>query len=177
MVKRVLSGIIIGVMLTGITPTITQARSVDRVELKKDSKESNKKDKDKSSKKKKKNKKKSKSKEAVDFSKVITVNGILQPPDSIGNIYFTGSFKNNTGMPVTYVSLKYTYKEASTGDKLTTYLTCYDTILPEEESAIYDCFGGEDMKPISIDFKVIDKKDKEHYFSYDYKLDKVEQLY
>lgn len=176
MFKRVLSGIIIGVMLTGITPTITQARSVNKVELKKDSKENNKKDKNKNSKKKKKNKKKSKSKEAVDFSKVITVNGILQPPDSIGNTYFTGSFKNNTGMPVTYVSLKYTYMDTS-GDKLTTYLTCYDTILPEEESAIYDCFGGDDMKPISIDFKVIDKKDKEHYFSYDYKLDKVEQFY
>ena len=103
------------------------------------------------------------------------INGQLQAPDSIGNVYYEGSITNNSSFAIKNIDFAFHYTNKE-GNKDTTYLSCYDTILPGETSAVKECFGSDDMELISVEVTIVDDG-VDHHFEYDAKLGTVEQWY
>ena len=103
------------------------------------------------------------------------VNAQLQAPDSIGNVYYEGSVTNNSPYTVKDITFVYNYTN-NEGNKDTTYLSFYDTILSGETSAITECFGSDDMELIGVQVTIVDNGE-DHYYEYDAKLDTIEQWY
>lgn len=104
------------------------------------------------------------------YEKVI-INGELLPPDSIGCVYYQATLTNNLKQFVIIsasVTYEYTNEE---GNKDKTFLSFYDTVMPDETSPVSETFGSEDMKPVkaSITLQPIGL-DMEYYIDYDLKL-------
>ena len=103
------------------------------------------------------------------------VNAQLQAPDSIGNVYYEGSVTNNSPYTIKDITFVYNYTN-NEGNKDTTYLSFYDTILSGETSAVTECFGSDDMELIGVQVTIVDNGE-DHYYEYDAKLDTIEQWY
>ena len=103
------------------------------------------------------------------------VNAQLQAPDSIGNVYYEGTVTNNSPYTIKDINFVYNYTN-SEGNKDTTYLSFYETILSGETSAVNECFGSDDMELIGVQITIVDNGE-DHYFEYDAKLDTIEQWY
>ena len=103
------------------------------------------------------------------------VNAQLQAPDSIGNVYYEGTVTNNSPYTIKDITFVYNYTN-NEGNKDTTYLSFYDTVLSGETSAISECFGSDDMELIGVQVTIVDNGE-DHYFEYDAKLGTIEQWY
>ena len=103
------------------------------------------------------------------------VNAQLQAPDSIGNVYYEGTITNNSPYTIKDITFVYNYTN-NEGNKDTTYLSFYDTVLSGETSAISECFGSDDMELIGVQVTIVDNGE-DHYYEYDAKLDTIEQWY
>ena len=103
------------------------------------------------------------------------VNAQLQAPDSIGNVYYEGTVTNNSPYAIKNITFVYNYTN-SEGNKDTTYLSFYDTILSGETSAINECLGSDDMELTGVQVTIVDNGE-DHYFEYDAKLGTIEQWY
>ena len=94
--------------------------------------------------------------------------------DKYGTTYYSVTITNNSDYALKDITYKYTYINVE-GNKDTTYLSCYDTILPHETSSQVDCFGSEEMELISVDYTIYNQENDETlYVRYDVKLDKYE---
>ena len=103
------------------------------------------------------------------------VNAQLQAPDSIGNVYYEGAVTNNSPYTIKNITFVYNYTN-NEGNKDTTYLSFYDTVLSGETSAINECFGSDDMELIGVQVTIVDNGE-DHYYEYDAKLGTIEQWY
>ena len=103
------------------------------------------------------------------------VNAQLQAPDSIGNVYYEGTVTNNSPYAIKNISFIYNYTN-NEGNKDTTYLSFYDTVLSGETSAVNECFGSDDMELVGVQVTIVDNGE-DHYYEYDAKLGTIEQWY
>ena len=103
------------------------------------------------------------------------VNAQLQAPDSIGNVYYEGTVTNNSPYAIKNITFIYNYTNKE-GNKDTTYLSFYDTVLSGETSAVNECFGSDDMELVGVQVTIVDNGE-DHYYEYDAKLGTIEQWY
>ena len=118
------------------------------------------------------------SKEEEDREKIIKAIGIqnfevkgeLLPPDVVGNVYYQATVTNNSNYELKNITYKYNYINED-GNKDTTYLSFYDTILNGETSSVEKCFGSDGMDLISVDYQIYNKENGKNIFvEYDVKL-------
>ena len=104
------------------------------------------------------------------------VNPMLGEPDSLGITYYTAYLKNTGDCPITSFELVFAYTDME-GNRSKTYMSIYDTVLPEETSTIMQCFGSNDMELLKGSITVLDNEGNSHLFEYDAKLDKTVMIY
>ena len=90
------------------------------------------------------------------------------PPNSIGTVYMQTQFKNNSTKTITSISYKYQFEND------THYLTCYDTLLPGDVSAVEDTFGPNsgniaDAQLLKVSLSLRNEDGSTTYVDYDSK--------
>lgn len=95
----------------------------------------------------------------------------IQPPNSIGAVYMTSTYTNNSKYTITGLKYKILLKD----ENKTTYLMNYDTIMPGETSAVFDSFGPKSLSYDDVEFlkcniTALNDSGKKVFIEYDYKL-------
>lgn len=101
----------------------------------------------------------------------------LEEPDSLGNVYGTGTYTNNSQHNITSFSITMLLKDRN--EK--TYYSNYDTVLPGETSPNFSASGPEtgldtDMEPLEIDITAESKDGKKYSINYNIKTQKYNVL-
>lgn len=114
---------------------------------------------------------------AIDYEALIPDNITILPPDSIGETYLQGNYINSTPYPIIGYDLSYMDK----GTTEISYLTTYETVLPDETSPLMENFAPESgdtsdiqYQSLSVRFKV---DDKEFIVDYDCRLAEISDIY
>lgn len=110
----------------------------------------------------------------IDLNDIVLERWLLEP-DSIGDIYISANYTNNTDIPIVGVSYKVHLKDSNE----IIYLDNYDTVLPGETSPDFKCFGPstgkmEDAQIVSCEYILQDFDGTKTYIDYDNKLDYLE---
>lgn len=108
----------------------------------------------------------------------IELNPVIQQPDSIGQVYITASYKNNSQRTIVGYNMVILLKDSNKK----TYLTTYDTVNPGATSPEFKSFGPKTMNKDDIDFlyeeiTYIDSNNKKTCVKYDYKLGTYQKQY
>lgn len=101
----------------------------------------------------------------------------LEEPDSIGNVYGTGTFTNNSQHNITSFSIVMLLKDKN--EKA--HYSNYDTVLPGETSPNFSAFGPNtgldiDLEPLEIEYTAETKDGKKYSITYDVKTEKYKVL-
>lgn len=100
----------------------------------------------------------------------------LQDPDSIGNVYGRGTYENKSEFIMNSFDLEMKLNDVNE----TTYYMTYDTVRPNETSAVFEASGpstglDSDMEPLNLNYHVTRGNDH-YYISYDFKTQKYEYM-
>lgn len=101
----------------------------------------------------------------------------LEEPDSLGNVYGTGTYTNNSQHNITSFSVTMLLKDKN--EK--TYYSNYDTVLPGETSPNFSSSGPNtgletDMEPLEIEMTAENKDGKKYSITYNVKTQKYDVL-
>lgn len=97
-------------------------------------------------------------------------------PDSVGNVWVTYTYTNNSEYPVKFYEI--TAKLKDTNEK--TYYNCVDTVMPGDTSSNFEGVAPNnsdenDIEYLNLDYTLV-KDGIDYQISYDFKLDQYEQL-
>lgn len=168
-IKKVLAGVLSIGVLAGLISCSSNKESVNK-NFNKDTKEYTQAKENKSNKAKEVNEDELKLIEEVGIQN-FEVDGRLEV-DSFGTTHYKATITNNSNYVLDNITYKYTYINTD-GEKDTTYLSCYDTLLQGDTSPVESSFGSDGMELIRVDYTLMNEDIGEKvHIVYDNKLQK-----